>query len=116
MVMEKNDIFLSDPQVLFREGMHFTLSGEDDFEVIGESTSNEEAFAGIEANPPNIAILSFRNGVMDGPATTQRIKRNFPAVSVVLILETENEEQLFAAMKSGAIACITKDIDPNYLI
>lgn len=114
--MEKNNIFLSDPQVLFREGMHFTLSGEDDFEVIGESTSNEEAFAGIEANPPNIALLSFRNGVMDGPAATRRIKRNFPAVSVVLILETENEEQLFAAMKSGAIACITKDIDPNYLL
>ncbi len=114
--MGKNKIFLSDPQILFREGMHFIISGEDDFEVIGESTSNEEAIANIEANPPSIAILSFRNGIMDGPATTRRIKRNFPAVSVVLILETENEEQLFAAMKSGAIACINKDIDPNYLL
>ena len=31
--MEKIKVFLSDPQVLFREGIHFTLSGEEDFEV-----------------------------------------------------------------------------------
>jgi len=113
--MEKIKIFLSDPQVLFREGMHFTLSGEDDFEVIGESTSNEEAFAEIETNPPNIAVLSFRDDNMEGPVTTQRIKRNFPSVSVVLIIEKDAVAQLFSAMKSGAIACIDKDINPDYL-
>lgn len=116
MVMETIKIFLSDPQVLFREGMHFTLSGEDDFEVIGESTGNEEAFAEIESNPPNIAVLSFKDAKMDGSMTTQRIKRNFPSVSVVLVLEKDNEEQLFTTMKSGAIACINKDIDPSYLL
>jgi len=56
--MEKIKIFLSDPQILFREGMHFTLSGEEDFEVTGEATGNEEALTFIETNPPNIAILS----------------------------------------------------------
>jgi len=54
--MEKIKVFLSDPQVLFREGIHFILSGEEDFEVTGETTSNEEAFAFLEANPPNVAI------------------------------------------------------------
>ena len=116
MMMEKIRVFLSDPQVLFREGIHFTLSGEDDFEVTGESTNNEEAMATIEANPPNIAILSMRNGKLDGPTATRRIKRNFPAASVILVLEADDAEQLFTAMKSGAIACITKDTDPNYLL
>ncbi len=37
--MEKIKVFLSDPQILFREGMHFTLSGEDDFEVTGDHVS-----------------------------------------------------------------------------
>jgi DNA-binding NarL/FixJ family response regulator len=55
--MEKVKVFLSDPQILFREGIHFILSGEEDFEVTGETTSNEEAFTLIEANPPNIAVL-----------------------------------------------------------
>jgi DNA-binding NarL/FixJ family response regulator len=116
MVMETIKIFLSDPQVLFREGMHFTLSGEEDFEVIGESTGNEEAFTEIASNPPNIAVLSFRDSKMDGPVTTQRIKRNFPSILVVLVLEKDNAEQIFIAMKSGAVACINKDIDPDYLL
>jgi len=36
-------VVLSDWQVLFREGIHFTLSGEEDIEVIGEVTDGEEA-------------------------------------------------------------------------
>ncbi len=48
--MEKVSVFLADWQVLFREGIHFTLSGEDDIEVIGEATDNEEALNFIETN------------------------------------------------------------------
>jgi DNA-binding NarL/FixJ family response regulator len=114
--MERVKVFLSDPQVLFREGIHFILSGEDEFEVIGETTSNEDAFAHLEANPPHIAILSMHNGKYDGPEITRRIKRSLPSVSVILTMERGDEEQLFAAMRSGASACLTKDADPEYLL
>jgi len=114
--MEKIKVFLSDPQVLFREGIHFTLSGEEDFEVTGESTSNEDAFAHIEASPPNIAILSMKDSKLDGTEVTRRIKRHITSVSVILIMDRDDEEQLFAAMKSGASACLTKDMDPQYLL
>ena len=114
--MEKVKVFLSDPQVLFREGIHFTLSGEEDFEVIGETTNNEEAFTFIEANPPGVAILNMNNGRLDGPTVTRRIKRTLPSVSVILVMDSEDEGMLFSAMKSGASACVTKDIDPEDLV
>jgi DNA-binding NarL/FixJ family response regulator len=114
--MEKVKVFLSDPQILFREGIHFILSGEDDFEVTGETTSNEDAFKLIEANPPNIAILSMRNGKFTGPQITRRIRRILPSVAVILISESDDEEQLFLAIKSGASACINKDVDPEFLL
>lgn len=114
--MEKVKVFLSDHQVLFREGIHFILSGEEDFEVIGETTSNEEAFALIEANTPNIAILSMNSGKFDGPVITRRIRRSLPSISVILTVDKNDEEQLFSAIKSGASACLTKDIDPEHLL
>jgi DNA-binding NarL/FixJ family response regulator len=114
--MEKVKVFLSDPQVLFREGIHFILSGEDDFEVIGETTSNEEAFSHLETNPPHIAILSMHDGKYDGPEITRRIRRSLPSVSVILTMDKSDEDQLFAAMRSGASACLTKDTDPEYLL
>lgn len=109
-------VFLSDPQILFREGIHFTLSGEEDFEVTGETNNNVEALAFIEANPPDVAILNMTNGKLYGSEIARRIKRNLPTVLVILVADNNDEEQLFSAMKSGASACLTLDADPEYLI
>jgi DNA-binding NarL/FixJ family response regulator len=114
--MEKVKVFLSDPQILFREGIHFILSGEDDFEVTGETTSNEEAFTLIEANPPNIAVLSLTDKKIPGPDIARRIKRSQPSVAVILTMEKKDDETLFEAMKSGASACLTKDSEPELLL
>ncbi len=114
--MDKIKVFLSDPQILFREGIHFILSGEEDFEVIGETTGNDEAFALIENNPPNIAILSMNDAKAAGPDITRRIRRNFTSVFVVLTMDKKEPEKLFAAIKSGASACITKDTEPEHLL
>lgn len=114
--MEKIKVFLSDPQILFREGIHFILSGEEDFDVIGESTSNEEAFKMIETNIPNVAVLSMYDLQTDGPEITRRIKRSLPSVSVILTTDKKEDEKIFTAMRSGASACIVKDIDPDQLL
>ena len=114
--MEKVSVFLAEWQVLFREGIHLTLSGEEDIEVIGEATDNEEALNFIEANLPGVAILNADRGKLSGIDVTTRIKQNYPSVSVILIMDSDNEEQLFSAMKCGANACMTKDIDPDDLV
>ncbi len=114
--MEKVKVFLSDPQILFREGIHFILSGEEDFEVTGETTSNDEAFTLIEANPPNIAVLSMQDKKSTGADIARRIKRNQPAVAVILTMEKKEDETVFEATKSGASACLTKDSEPEQLL
>lgn len=114
--MEKLKIFLADWQVLFREGIHFILSGEEDMEVIGEDTGNEPALAFIESNQPHIAILNADRDKLSGIEVTRRIKQNLPEVIVILMMDSDNEEQLFLALKSGASACLTKDVDPEAVI
>jgi DNA-binding NarL/FixJ family response regulator len=114
--MGKIKVILSDPQVLFREGIHFILSGEDEFEVIGETTGNEEALNLIENNPPDVAFLSMQDDKFPGPEMTRRLKRNLPSVSVVLITDKKEEGKLFDAIRSGASACLTKDMAPETLL
>jgi len=114
--MDKIKVFLSDPQILFREGIHFILSGEEDFEVTGETTNNEEAFTHIESNAPNIAILSMSDVKTTGPEITRRIRHNLPSVMVILTMDKKEPDRLFEAIKSGASACITKDTDPDHLL
>lgn len=114
--MEKISVFLSDWQVLFREGIHFTLAGEEDFEVIGEATTNEEALNLIEKNPPKVAIFNANMGKPSGIEITCRIKRNLLPVAIILVMDRYSDEQLFPAVKSGANACLTKEASPSELI
>ena len=114
--MEKISVFLSEWQVLFREGIHFTLSGEEDFEVTGETTNSEEALNFIEKKPPRIAILNANQGKPSGIEITRRIKQNLSSVAIILVMDNYNDEQLFSAMKSGASACLSKDMNPDELV
>jgi DNA-binding NarL/FixJ family response regulator len=114
--MEKTKVFLSDAQVLFREGIHFVLSGEEDFDVIGETTGNGEALALIELNPPHVAILGEADALLDGAEAARRVRRNLPAVAVVLTMEKKDDERLFNAIRSGACACLAKDAGPEHLL
>jgi DNA-binding NarL/FixJ family response regulator len=114
--MDKLRVFLADWQVLFREGIHFTLSGEGDMEVIGEDTGNEASLAFIEANSPQVAILNANHDKISGVEVTSRIKQNLPEVAVILIMDSENEEQRFMVVKSGASAGLTKETDPEHMV
>jgi DNA-binding NarL/FixJ family response regulator len=115
--MGKISVFLADWQVLFREGIHFTLSGEEEFEVIGEATSSEDALGFIQTNPPRVAVLNTDHKEIDGGIKASRfIKRNLPSVAIILIMDSYDEEQLLSVMKSGASACLTKDAEPEDLI
>jgi DNA-binding NarL/FixJ family response regulator len=114
--MDSINVFLSDWQVLFREGIHFTLSGEEDINVIGEATSSEEAMEFITGNAPHIAILNSNHSEFNGISLTRLIRRNMPKTSVILISDTGDTETYIAALKCGASACITKNIDPEEIV
>jgi two-component system NarL family response regulator len=114
--MERIKVILSYPQVIFREGIHFVLSGEEDFEVAGETTGNREAFELIEANPPAVAILSQNDEKVSGAEMTRRIKRNYPSVAVVLITDKNDSEQTFTSLTSGVSAYLTPDTEPERLV
>ncbi|MCL0094494.1 response regulator transcription factor [Dehalococcoidales bacterium] len=114
--MEKIKVFLADWQVLFREGIHFTLSGEEDIEVIGEVTKNEEALTFIETNPPQVAILNADHSQPTGIEITRRLRQDLPSVSMILFMDSDSDELILSAMKCGASACLTKDINPEELV
>ena len=113
--MEKVQVFLTDWQVLFREGIHLALCAEESYEVIGEATNNEGAINFIENNRPGVAILNADHGEPTGIEITRRIKQKIPSVAIILMLDRYHDERVFAALKGGASACLSKDVEPDEL-
>jgi DNA-binding NarL/FixJ family response regulator len=112
----KTRIVIVDGHTLFRRGVRNILELEGDMEVVGEAGSGREALSVIEEMTPDVVLMDLTLPAPNGIETTQRIKRELPHTGVIVLAPTDDEDELFAAIKAGAAAFVLKDIDPSDLI
>jgi DNA-binding NarL/FixJ family response regulator len=109
-------IVLVDDHALFRVGMRQILEREPDFEIVAEAEDSRGAFEASQQNTPDIVLLDLSLPAPGGIETTQRIKREVPSAGIIALAVSEDEDQLFDAIKAGAAAFILKDISPDDLV
>ena len=109
-------ILVVDDHALFRGGITNVLSKEREFDVVGEAADGLTAIEMSGMVSPSIVLMDLSLPAPGGLETTQRIRREFPAVAVVVMAQDEDEESLFASIKAGAAAFVIKDITPEDLI
>lgn len=104
-----NTILLVDDHVLFREGLFSLMQRWEDFEVVGEASTGEEAVQMCRELLPDLVLMDVTMPVMNGLEATRLIMRELPTTRVVMLTMAEDEECLFEAIKSGAAGYILKD-------
>jgi DNA-binding NarL/FixJ family response regulator len=109
-------ILIVDDHALFRVGIANILGREREFDVVGEAADGRAALEMAGVTSPNIVLMDLSLPAPGGLETTQRIRREYPAVAVVVMAQDEDEESLFASIKAGAAAFVIKDISPDDLI
>jgi DNA-binding NarL/FixJ family response regulator len=109
-------ILIVDDHALFRVGIANILGRDKEFEVVGEADSSRSAIEAAEALSPDVILMDASLPSPGGIETTQRIRRELPAIAIVVMAADEDEEALFASIKAGAAAFIVKDISPDDLI
>jgi DNA-binding NarL/FixJ family response regulator len=109
-------ILIVDDHALFRVGIANILGKERDLDVVGEAAEGRSALEMAGLTSPNIVLMDLSLPAPGGLETTQRIRREFPAVAVIVMAQDEDEESLFASIKAGAAAFVIKDISPEDLI
>jgi DNA-binding NarL/FixJ family response regulator len=113
---EQVRVLIVDDHVLFRVGIAQILSKEEDIEVVGEAEDARTAMDAALETSPNIILMDLSLPPPGGIETTQRIKRELPAVSIIVLAVQEDEDALFDAIKAGAAAFILKDVSPDDLV
>jgi DNA-binding NarL/FixJ family response regulator len=104
--MSKANIIISDWQVLFREGIHFALSADEELVVVAEADGNDETGKLIERDVPDISIINFSNSYIRGLELMKTLKKNYPSMGFVFIMDDFTGEDLFNLLVSGANGCI----------
>jgi DNA-binding NarL/FixJ family response regulator len=109
-------ILLVDDHALFRVGMRQILEAESDFEVVAEAYDSRSAVDAASESTPDVVLLDLSLPAPGGIETTQRVKREVPSAGIIALATTEDEDQLFEAIKAGAAAFLLKDISPDDLV
>jgi DNA-binding NarL/FixJ family response regulator len=109
-------ILIVDDHALFRVGIANILGREPDFEVVGEADDSRSAIDRAIETSPNVILMDLSLPQPGGIETTQRIKRELPSTSIIVLAVSEDEDALFDAIKAGAAAFILKDVGPDDLV
>lgn len=100
---------------LTRVGLRCALNANPDIEVVGEC---EDAFAGLDAIKkynPDVVLMDLGLPKMNGIEATVKVKEINPRTKVIALTSHDREEEVLAALSSGATAYCLKDIDPTKL-
>ncbi len=98
-----HSLLLVDDHVLFREGMRSVMSHWDDIAVVGEAANGEEAVRLARQLAPDLVLMDIAMPVLDGIAATRLILRASPATRVVMLTMSEDDDDLFEAIRAGAL-------------
>jgi DNA-binding NarL/FixJ family response regulator len=103
-------VLLVDDHALFLEGLRNLLVSEG-IEVAGLAHDGLEALAQARRLRPDVILMDIQMPRCDGVAATRLIKAEMPECKIVMLTMSEDEQDLFEAVKSGASGYLLKRLD-----
>ena len=113
--MSRIRVLLVDDHTLFRHGVAGFLAAESDFEIVGEAADGREAVEMARALLPDVILMDLSMPIMDGLEATRQIKAQNPDAKIVILTVSDEDRNLFEAIKAGALGYLLKRIDPQAL-
>jgi len=108
-------VLLVDDQILFREGLAQLLSSQEDMDIVGEAGNGLEAVEKARELRPDLIVMDIRMPGMNGLEATRIIKTDLPDTRIVMLTVSDSDEDLFQAIKHGAIGYLLKNLKARRL-
>ncbi len=102
-------MLIVDDHAVFRRGLELVLSDEPDLEIVGEAADGLEAIERAADLLPDVVVMDVRMPGVGGIEAARRIRHAQPATKVVMLTGSEDEEDLFAAVRVGATGYLLKE-------
>jgi DNA-binding NarL/FixJ family response regulator len=99
-----------DDHALFRRGLEMVLAAEDDIELVGEASDGAEAVQKAGESLPDVVLMDIRMPKSSGIEACRAMKEVAPSSKIVMLTISDEEEDLFEAIRAGASGYLLKDI------
>ncbi len=103
-------VLVADDHVLFRRGLEMVLQQEGDIDVVGEAGDGIEAVRRAEELLPDVILMDVRMPRSSGIEACLSIKELVPSSKIVMLTISDEESDLFEAIRAGANGYLLKDV------
>lgn len=109
-------VLIVDDQALFRSGLATLLSIRRELSVVGEAANGLEALARVAELRPQVVLMDLRMPVLSGVEAIRRLRVTHPAVRIVALTTFDDDEDVFEALRAGALGYLLKDVTADRLV
>lgn len=102
-------VLLADDHALFRAGLTNLLNAWG-VQIIGQAANGNEAIARARELHPDLVLMDINMPGLNGLEATRAIKAEFPDIKVIILTVSDDQEDLFEAIKSGAEGYLLKNL------
>ncbi len=103
-------VLIADDQALFRRGLHVVLGTEEGIEVVAEAENGEEAVERARELAPDVVLMDVRMPKLDGIEAARQIRAEVPTTKILMLTVSDEEDDLYEAIKAGANGYLLKEI------
>jgi two-component system nitrate/nitrite response regulator NarL len=108
-------VLLIDDHPLFRKGVAGLIEDDDELELVGEAGDGASGIELARRTDPDIILVDLHMKTMDGLETLRRLKALDLRARCVVLTASDSEQDVAAAMRSGADGYLIKELEPEDL-
>jgi DNA-binding NarL/FixJ family response regulator len=116
MASERNTIMIVDDHPLFRQGIRRLIEESGRFRVVAEASTGYEAIRLADIHQPHLILTDIQLPGVTGLKIARILKKQHPTSHIVIVSMHIDDERLFDAVRVGASAFLSKDIEAQELI
>jgi NarL family two-component system response regulator LiaR len=110
--MDPIKVLIVDDHEIVRKGIRSLLSTEPDIAVVGEAADGAQAVTEAGTLCPDVILMDIVMPKVDGIEATRQITAGQPGRRVLVLTSFAADDQVFPAIKAGALGYLLKDSGP----
>ena len=114
--MKRIRVLLVEDHFLARTALQAVLSSHPQIAVVGEAADGDEGIELYRSLLPDVIVLDLRLPRVSGFEVIERLRADYEKVRIVVLSNYQGSEDIYRAVRSGAMAYLTKDASGEQLI
>src|SRR5262245_57309825 len=103
-------LLLVDDHAIVREGLRALLSDIEEFTIVGEASTGDEACRIAPQLRPDLVLIDLKMPGMHAPDAIRMLRATVPAIKVLALTSYAEDDQVRDVMKAGAMGYVLKEV------